>query len=459
MSWAAQETQAADFGDLRLKKRMTNLLDRALAQPTASIPVACRGWHETQAAYRFFDNDKVKAETVLAPHRAATIERMSAHDTVLCVQDTTDLEYTGQSKITGLGPLTYETQRGLYLHPTLAVTPDRLCLGVLDMFTWARSDEDYGKGKECQNKPIEEKESIRWINGYQQVCELAATMPHTQCVYMADRESDIYELFLEGQKQKHCADWLIRATHDRCVLDDEHISDALIQAPVLGTIEFNLPASHKRANEHVIQNLKAVRVELRPPQRPTGEILDPVEITVLLAQEIRPPKGKEPVTWILLTNLLVTTAEQAIEKIEWYLCRWQVEIFFRILKSGCAVEKLQLEHTKRLKPALALYMIVAWRVLYLTMLGRECPELPCDVAFETREWQAVYLVTTKTQPPDNPPSLNTIVRMIACLGGFLDRKHDGEPGPKSIWIGLQRTRDFVWALEANEAATETHICV
>ncbi len=329
---------------------------------------------------------------------------------------------------------------------------------MLDTLIWARRDEEYGKGKECESKPIEEKESIRWVNGYRQICELADTMPGTQCVYVADRESDIYELFLEGDGQAHRADWLIRASHDRCVLDEEHLSEALVHAPVLGRIEFNLPASHKRANEHVTQNLKAARVELRPPQRPGGRS-EPVEVTVLLAQEIRPPKGEEPVTWVLLTNLPVTTPAQAIEKIQWYLCRWQIEIYFRILKSGCAVEKLQLECVERLRPALALYMIVAWRVLYLTMLGRQCPELPCDVAFETSEWQAVYLVTTKTRPPDNPPTLNTIVRMMAGLGGCLNRKHDGEPGPQSIWIGLQRTRDFVWALEANEAATATRTCV
>ena len=452
MSWAARETQTANLGDQRLNKRMTNLLDRALSQPTASIPVACRGWQETLAAYRFFDNSKVKAENVLAPHRAATRERMGEHAIVLCVQDTTELDYSGQSQTQGLGPLTYEAQRGLYLHPTLAVTPERLCLGVLDALIWARSDEGYGKGEQRKGKAIEEKESVRWIDGYRQVCELADTLPETQCVYMADRESDIYELFLQDDGQAHRADWLIRASHDRQVLDQACLSEALAQAPVLGEIEFDLPASHKRPKKHVTQTLKATRVALRPPQR-CRNTLEPVEVTVVLAQETRPPKGEEPVTWVLLTNLPVTTAEQALEKISWYLCRWQIEIYFRILKSGCKIEKLQLEHVERLRPALALYMIVAWRVLYLTLLGRECPELPCDLVFETSEWQAVYLVATKTRPPANPPTLNTIVRMVAGFGGFLGRKHDGEPGPQSIWIGLQRTRDFVLTLEAVEVAT------
>ncbi len=452
MNWAARETRTADLGDQRLNKRMTKLLDRALSQPTASIPVSCRGWQETLAAYRFFDNPKVTAESVLAPHRAATRERMAEHALVLCVQDTTELDYSGQTQTQGLGPLTYEAQRGLYLHPTLAVTPQRLCLGVLDALIWARSDDGYGKSEERKERAIEEKESVRWIDGYRRVCEVADTLPDTQCVYMADRESDIYELFLEGDGLTHRADWLIRASHDRRVLEEACLSETLAHAPVLGEIEFDLPPSHKRPHKQVTQTLKATRVALQPPQR-YGHSLESVEVTVVLAQETRPPKGEEPVTWLLLTNLPVTTVEQVIEKINWYLCRWQIEIYFRILKSGCNIEKLQLEHVERLRPALALYMIVAWRVLYLTVMGRECPELPCDVVFETSEWQAIYLVATKTRPPADPPTLNTIVRMIAGFGGFLDRKHDGEPGPQSIWIGLQRTRDFVLTLEANELAT------
>ena len=147
----------------------------------------------------------------------------------------------------------------------------------------------------------------------------------------------------------------------------------------------------------------------------------------------------------------MTTPEQALEKLQWYLCRWEIEIFFRILKSGCRIEELQLQTLERLQPALALYMIIAWRVLMLTTLGRDCPEMPCDVVFDTAEWQAVYLVTQRKPPPETPPSLDQMVRMVAGLGGFLNRKHDGFPGPQTIWIGLQRAADFVLALEASRA--------
>ena len=158
--------------------------------------------------------------------------------------------------------------------------------------------------------------------------------------------------------------------------------------------------------------------------------------------------------WLLLTNLPVDTPAQALEKIQWYLCRWQIEVYFRILKSGCRIEKLQLEKLERLEPALACYMIVAWRVLFLTMLGRACPEMPCDVVFDTAEWHAVYIVTERQPPPDTPPTLDQMVRMVAGLGGFLGRKSDGFPGPQTLWIGLQRAADFVLAMAAQRGVGE-----
>jgi hypothetical protein len=182
-----------------------------------------------------------------------------------------------------------------------------------------------------------------------------------------------------------------------------------------------------------------------------GIKLPDMEVTALLAQEENPPNGAAPIEWLLLTNLPIDTAEQATEKLAWYLCRWQIEIYFRILKSGCKVEELQLEKLERLEPALAIYMIIAWRVLYMTMLGRECPELPCNVVFADEEWQAVYIVAKRQPPPEKPPSLDTMVRMIAGFGGFLNRKGDGFPGPQTLWIGLQRGRDFALAIETTKA--------
>lgn len=460
MSWSAEEMATVSLGDERLDKRAASLLETLGAKPSVSIPAAARGWAETQAAYRFFAQEQVRAETVLAPHAQCTLERAREHQVVLAIQDTTELDYTGKNDIEGLGPLSYEAQRGLYLHPTFLVTPERLPLGVFDAWIWARSAEDFGKS--TQHLSIEDKESVRWLEGYQRLVESAEQLPDTRLVYMGDREADIYELFVEAQgrsEQPPAVDLLIRAQHDRnLVLDDtdDHdqpgsLFETLERAPALGSVRFELPKAASPKRRRVVeQTLRAKRIRIRAPQGKRRKAPF-VELTAVLAHETDTSEGQAPVRWLLLTTLPVERFDQAAQVLEWYLCRWEVELLFKVLKSGCEIEELQLEHVERLEPAIALYLIVAWRVMLLKMTGRRCPDLACDAVFETEEWQAIYIVTKEEKPPEEPPPLDTIVRMLAGFGGYLDRKHDGPPGNKSIWIGLQRCRDFVLALRAAKA--------
>ena len=177
-----------------------------------------------------------------------------------------------------------------------------------------------------------------------------------------------------------------------------------------------------------------------------------VTVTAILAREEHPPTGVQAIEWRLLTNRTADTLEPVVELIEWYRRRWLVEIFFRILKSGCRVEALQLGTLDRLERALVIYLIIAWRILHLVTWGRDCPHLPCDVVFDPEEWQAAWIVAYRSPPPDTPPQLNHMVRLIAGFGGFLGRKHDGHPGPKAIWEGMQKVRAFAIAFEARQVA-------
>ena len=455
MSALASELASIDLGDRRLNRRAQQTLEKLGDKPTVSIPAACGGWDETKAAYRLFDHAEVTARAVLAPHIACTEERLRAYPRVLCIQDTTELDYTGMKGVVDLGPLNYENRWGMYLHPTLAVTPERVPLGVLDMHSWVREPGSLGQPTD-PSRPLEEKESARWVDGFARVNELAEQLNDTRLTYIADREGDIYDLFVEAPCPEHGADWLIRVQHqDRLLADGRKLRAALDTAPVLTEITFDRPASNGQPARTVEQQIKVVRVTLKAPARP-DRTLEDVPVTALLATETNPPAFEAPLNWLLLTNLCVETPEQAIEKLSWYLCRWQIEVYFKVLKSGCRVEQLQLEKRERLEPALAFYMIIAWRVLFLTMLGRDCPEMPCDTVFADEEWKAVYLVTQRKPPPDEPPSLDTMVRMVASLGGFLNRKSDGFPGPKTLWIGLQRAADFVLALEAQRSIEESY---
>jgi len=283
-----------------------------------------------------------------------TEERLRAHPRVLCVQDTTELDYTSKKDIAGLGPLNYETRRGMYLHPTLALTPERVPLGLLDVYSWVREPGSLGQDKE-PSRALEEKESVRWVDGFARVNELAEQLEDTRLTYIADREGDIYDLFVEAPCPEHGADWLVRVQHqERLLADGRKLRAVLDVAPVLTEVTFDRPASNGRPARTVNQHIKAVRVTLKAPSRPDRTLPD-VTVTVLLATEIDPPAGEEPLDWMLVTNLPVETPQQALEKLSWYLCRWQIEVYFKVLKSGCRIEQLQLETRERLEPALAFY--------------------------------------------------------------------------------------------------------
>jgi hypothetical protein len=436
MSWVAEELGVVELGDVRRMRRLIKLVEDLSARPTGSIPVASGGWAETKAAYRLLDNDALDWREVLEVHTRRTGERLQGHPVVLCIQDTTELDFTSQPGIVGLGRLTYEAQHGLYVHPTLVVTPAGLALGVIDAWMWARGP----KGQPHV------KESTRWVEGYEIVADLAERTPDTRLVYVADREGDLRDLMDTAARRGCPADWLVRATHNRNTAAGDKLWDRLVRSEPLGEVEFTLPAAPGRPARLVRQTLYRERVTL-----PARKGAPAATVTALLAREEQPPAGEKAIEWRLLTNRAAETLEQVVELIDWYRRRWVVEIFFRILKSGCRVEALQLGTLERLERALVIYLIIAWRILHLVTWGRDCPELPCEVVFDPEEWRAAWIVAHRRPPPATPPTLNEMVRLVAGFGGFLGRKSDGHPGPKAIWEGMQRVRAFAIGIDAGRA--------
>lgn len=437
MSWAEEEFGGAVLGDARLTKRLVRLADDLSASPTKSIPVACAGPAEVKAAYRLLDNEGLDWRAVLEAHGAPAAARMAQEARVLCIQDTTELDFTSQPGIAGLGRLTYERQHGMYVHPTLAVSEGGVALGVLDAWMWSRKP----KGE------ADIVESLRWTEGYGRVAELAASLPGTRLVYMGDREADLRELIDLAAEAGHAADYLVRARHDRALEDGGKLRAEVERQEPLGEVEFRLPPAPGRKGRTVTQTVRVARVGLARRGGKTREV------TAILAREESPPPGEKPVEWLLLTNEKVETLDEACLRVAWYRKRWLVEIFFRILKSGCRVEALQLAARERLERALALYLVIAWRILHLVTLGRDCPGLPCEVAFSAEEWRAAWLVAKRRPPPDAPPPLGEMVRIVAGFGGFLGRKGDGHPGPKALWEGLLKLMAYV---EAFQAAREVY---
>ena len=429
MGWAAEEFETLDLGDARLNRRAVLLAERFAQNAGASIPNACRNWSETIAAYRFLAHEDVSWDEVMAAHWHASEQRIAQHPVVLCLQDTTELDYNGQ-QTEGLGPLSFEAQRGLYLHPTYVVTPQREPLGVTNAWTWAR------EFKSADGTRGGILESTRWVESYERIAEQALKLPQTRHVCVCDRESDIMALLVRARDLDHAADYLVRSRHNRVLPEGDKLWAKVGRSAVLGHVRFELPGGRGRKARAVEQEVRVGRVML--PDGAQGH----VEVTCVTTEEINAPKGVKPVVWRLLTNREATTLAAACELIDWYRARWEIELFFLVLKEGCRVERLQLGNIDRLQTALALYMVIAWRINRLMRLGRAEGDLPADLVFETDEWKAAFILNKKPVPA-KVPDLQTVVRLIAKRGGFLARKSDGEPGAKTIWLGMRDVAVFV----------------
>jgi hypothetical protein len=460
------EMAEADLGDKRLNERLVWVLSALGERPTASIPAACGGHAEMTAAYRLFDNPKVTWEKVLEPHRAATRQRMAQQPVVLLVQDTTEIEVTRpQQQVVGAGPLDGPTRRGAFAHVMEGFTPDGTPLGEVWTDVWARDDEEEARTKEEKRRerkalPIEEKESFRWLEGLRVARGVAQEFPGTTFVCVADSEADIYDVFAEprGERPVH---WLIRACQDRGVVAEEDaigrkIRERVAASPVLFTREITIRARDAKTacetrNRRVARKSRTATVEvraasitLRPPERP-GVSLPEVTLNVVLVSEVDPPDGEPAMEWILLTTLPIDTVEQVCEIVQYYCCRWMIEVLFRTWKSGCRIEERLFEKLDRLLPCLAVYLIVAWRVLMLCRLGRSCPDMDCEAVFDPSEWKSVWTVIHHERPPKEPPKLGVMLRLIAQLGGYVNRPNRPDPpGPQTLWLGLQRMRDLAW---------------
>jgi hypothetical protein len=467
--WVEQELHTAHLGDERLDVRFRLVLDRLSLKPSLKFNAACRGQADVAGAYRFVNNPRAAPQTLLQPHADATLDRIREHPVALLVQDTSETDLTRpRERLAGAGPLNDADRLGFYFHPLLALTPERLPLGIVGAKIWARDADAFAqpaaaKAKGRKAKPIEDKESVRWLEGYRRACEVAQQCPQTQIVCISDSEGDIYECLVEGQQVEDAglgpAAWIVRACQDRALVQDASAAavgplfTAAAAGPVLHrlTIEVSqrTPKSkddrkrkQPRSARTAVVTVQALSVTLRGVWRTGAGKQADVTVQAVLVREEQPPAGEEPIEWLLLTSLPIDTTAQVLLVVQYYCCRWQIEIYFRVLKSGCQVEASQLESAAAFEAYLVLCMIVAWRVLYVLMLGRECPELPCDSVLEEDEWQAVYAVVKKQTPPSVPPPLGDMVKMIASLGGYLGRKGDGPPGPKAMWQGMQRMTDL-----------------
>lgn len=453
MDWAEEEFGRANFGDRRLQIRLLTLARDFYNQPQSNIPQSCGSRSKAKAAYRFFDHKSTTMEHILKSHYESTVRRSLKERVVLAVQDTTSLNYTAHPATENLGPIAYRRDGsfGLLVHDTMAFNVDGTPLGLLDVQCWARDPEDFGKKVRRKQLPIDQKESNKWLKSFTGVAKAQKQNPQTTFVSIGDREADIYELFLLARKESSGPKLLVRAEHNRILSEEQgHLWEKMSKEPISGIQELRVPRQGNRPARLARISIRFSQVQLKPPASKSK--LNPVTLWAVWAKEIEAPSNVRALEWMLLTTLKVTTFKHATEKLCWYALRWGIEVYHRTMKSGCKIENRQLGHADRIESCLAIDMVVAWRIYHLTKLGRETPDVPCTVFFQEEEWKALTAYVTKNPvPPDKPPTLREAIRKVATLGGFLGRKSDGEPGTKSLWIGLQRLDDIseMWKVMVN----------
>jgi len=453
-SWIHREIAGCEFADVRLGRRFRNLLEQIGDAVGESIPLACQDWANTKAAYRFLSNDRVNEEDILSGHLQATHERFaSSTGFVFVLHDTTEFSFQRESsEAIGVtynvnsgwdkaGRLRSHTVCGILMHSSLAVTSEGLPLGLAAVKFWTRKKF---KGIAALKKkvnltriPIEKKESVRWLENLRQ--STASLRDPARCVHIGDRESDIYELFCTAQEIG--THFLFRTCVDRLAGDGNHtVADEMKRAKVRG--QHRLEVRDAAANPDVaVLEIKYERIRLLPPIGKQKQYPS-LELTVIHAQERGKPKNRKRIDWKLITDLCVRTLKDAVEKLRWYALRWKIELFHKILKSGCKAEESKLRTAERLVNLISIFCIVSWRIFWMTMLNRTAPNTPPNLALTANEMRFLdHLLPDKHNPPDRK-SLSRYIIKIARLGGYLARTNDPAPGNIVMWRGLSRLTDI-----------------
>jgi len=411
--WAEHEFGEAPLGDKRLSKRLVSVATAKAEAPSRSFSGVVKGnWPATKAYYRMIDQpeeSELNLPNILAPHRQRTARRMMGQKTVLCIQDGSELNYTNLDKCRGLGDLkanqTGAKTRGLNLHSTFAVAPNGLPLGVLKAQCIAPQAKPADDKRKPSAIPIEEKKTFVWIEHHRDLVELSKEMPQTQLVNVCDREADFFELFDE-QRKNPCVELLIRAQYNRNI-DEEpfKLFAAARQAAVISQVRVPIPR-HSARSKKSKQKARAARpgrladlairkiqIQLPPPAYCAAK--KPIDIFLVHALEENPPPNTKAIEWFILTTINIASAEDAEQCLRWYTLRWRIEDWHRVLKSGCRIDDLAHETAERLRRAIAINLVIAWRIMLMTLLGRESPELPAEILFSDVELRTLQAYAKK----------------------------------------------------------------
>jgi len=402
-NWAEMEFGGAELGDARLSKRLIDIAANKAEKPGVAYASAVDGdWAKTKGYYRMIDaadESAITLDNIIKPHREQTLRRMQGEKVVLCLQDGCDLNYNHLNQCDGLGPIgknqTAASSQGLHMHSTFVINTQGLPLGVLRADISAPETKDKEDKRSSKDIPIEEKKTFCWIEGLRDCQSIKAQIPHTKVISIMDREADFFELL--DEQRTHCSkiDVIIRAKHNRNTTDKLKLFDTVKESPVKTEVHIKVTrksARPKKSKQKATakRTARIAHVSIRYRQvsfNPASHVNDkePITVWAIHVRENNPPEGEKAIEWFLLTTIDIGSVDDALNCINWYCLRWRIEDWHRVLKSGCGIEKIAHKTATRLKRAIAINLVIAWRIMLMTLLGREAPELPPEVMFSDIE--------------------------------------------------------------------------
>ena len=449
--WAEQQWGQSELGDKRRTARAVRLGASIAAQPAASLPTQTDSWSDLKAAYRLLNEEDVTHRALSEPHWRVTREQTAALDggVVLFVQDTSELDFTSHPQTSGLGHIGNTRGKGFLLHSCLAILPreDQVqIIGVAAQHVWTRQHEAR-KGRESRSERNKRPtEADVWAQIIEGIGQAPRPERGLKWVSVGDRASDIFSYLRRAQAAGwHC---LLRVSQDRVILTGggergrlmRWVRGLVPQARKTMTVRGRDGRPQRKAELSIAWSA----VTLCAPQLGPERKREPITGWCIRCWEQSPSAADEAIEWILFTSVPVTDQQAALEQVEWYSCRWIIEEYHKCLKTGCALEKRQLETAEGLLALLGFLAITAVRLLQLRELSRCAPQTLAHAAVPALLIN-VLVARLKLTVEANKLTVREFWQGVARLGGFIGRKSDGDPGWQTLWRGWQRLQDLSWS--------------
>jgi len=414
-----EDFRIVDFGDKRLNKRL-------IASTEERMNERVKTRSTSKGFYRLLSNDKFELEKLEESCKIGTLERIRYETRVLLIQDSSDINLNGHKKTEGLGYCS-RLVKGIQIHSCLAVNPRGISLGLLSQSYETRPEAKSSLSRhEKKSRPMEEKESYRWVETLRKSVELIPKEIET--IALCDREGDIYEVYQEAL-ELGCG-FVIRVAQDRKTETSDKIFARIRKSPAIGYATIDIPRDTAKNRKARSARMAVSSCTVRISKKKNSLSLNLVRIVEISETD-------EPIEWILATNLPVETADDAMQVVEYYVQRWKIERFHYVLKQGCNVEKIQQRSVERILPVILICSMIANFILALTYLGRVLPEASCDLMFDEDDWKLLFRFAKRTKiPPEKPYSLSDAVHFLGILGVGKRAPSDGDYGVKAIWLGL-----------------------